>query len=120
LTRWPNDILFVDSSHVCKFGSDVNHMILRVLPRLQPGVVVHFHDIFLPFEFPKHWVKQYKLFWNEQYLFHAFLLFNNRFETLLGNYLIQKTRYEEARRLFPCQPEGTPFGGGSFWIRSKG
>jgi hypothetical protein len=114
-----NDILFIDNSHVCKIGSDVNHVILQVLPRLQPGVIVHFHDIYLPFEFPQNWVKQLKLFWNEQYLLHAFLLFNDQYEALLGNQLLERTRLEEARRFFPWYPEAAQFGGGSFWIRRR-
>jgi hypothetical protein len=51
-----NDILFVDSSHVAKAGSDVCFEIFEILPRLRPGVVVHFHDCFWPFEYPKKWV----------------------------------------------------------------
>src|SRR5262249_30901378 len=51
-----NDILFVDSSHVSKVGSDVNHLIFQILPALADNVVVHFHDIFYPFEYPKDWV----------------------------------------------------------------
>ncbi len=52
----PGDILFVDTTHTVKLGSDVNFIILDVLPRLAPGVIVHFHDIFLPFEYPRHLV----------------------------------------------------------------
>jgi hypothetical protein len=51
-----NDILFVDSTHVSKVGSDVNFILFEVLPALKPGVLIHFHDIFYPFEMPKHWV----------------------------------------------------------------
>ena len=57
-----NDILFIDSSHVVKTGSDVCYLVLEVLPRLQPGVIVHFHDIFLPFDYPRSWLEERRLF----------------------------------------------------------
>ena len=63
-----NDILFIDSTHVAQIGSDVSHEILQIVPRQAPGVLVHLHDIFLPFEIPKDWVVNKKLFWNEQLL----------------------------------------------------
>jgi len=50
------DILFIDSSHVCKTGSDVNFLYFEILPRLKPGVLIHIHDIFLPLEYPQEWV----------------------------------------------------------------
>jgi len=74
------DILFIDSTHTVKIGSDVNYLVLEVLPRLQPGVWVHFHDIFLPREYPQEWITQTLMFSNEQYLLQAFLAFNSAFE----------------------------------------
>jgi hypothetical protein len=53
-----NDILFIDSTHVAKIGSDVNHIIGNILPVLRPGVYVHFHDIFYPFEYPLEWLDE--------------------------------------------------------------
>ena len=50
-----NDILFIDSTHVSKVGSDVNYLFFEVIPRLKKGVIVHIHDIFLPDEYPKEW-----------------------------------------------------------------
>ena len=67
-----NDLLFVDSSHVSKYGSDVNHLLFNILPLLKPGVLVHFHDVFYPFEYPHEWLEGGR-FWNEAYLLHAFL-----------------------------------------------
>lgn len=74
------DILFIDSSHVLRTGSDVQYEILQILPLLKPGVLVHFHDIFLPLEYPQDWVMKRQIFWNEQYVLHAFLMFNSDFE----------------------------------------
>ena len=76
------DILFIDSSHVIAVGNDVVCEYLEILPRLKPGVIVHFHDIFLPSDYPKDAVLKRLCFWSEQYLLHAFLSFNNHFEVL--------------------------------------
>jgi hypothetical protein len=83
-----NDILFIDSSHVAAIGSDVTCEILELLPRLRPGVLVHFHDMFIPYEYPMDWVREKKIFWNEQYLVQAFLAFNSAFEIVwAGHYM---------------------------------
>ncbi len=74
------DILFVDTTHTVKIASDVNRIILRILPLLAPGVVVHFHDICLPYEYPRYLFEDYALYWAEQYLLQAFLSMNPSFE----------------------------------------
>lgn len=107
------DILFIDSSHVSRVGSDVNYLILRVLPRLGDGVLVHIHDMFLPDEYPETWVRELKLFWNEQYLVYVFLLFNSRFRVLLSTHFLGRAAPEDIVKAFPfCQPPG----GGSLWL----
>jgi len=75
----PGDILFIDSSHVSKTGSDVNYLLFEVLPALSAGVYIHFHDIFYPFEYPKSWVYE-GVAWNESYALRAFLQYNHAFE----------------------------------------
>ncbi len=75
----PGDVLFIDSTHVVKAGSDVIWLFLHVLPRLAAGVVVHVHDIFWPFEYPAHWLRQGRD-WTEAYLLHAFLTGNTSWE----------------------------------------
>ena len=83
-----DDILFIDSTHVLKIGSDVKYEFLEILPILEKGVIIHFHDIFLPAEYPKNWVLDDHIFWNEQYLLQAFLIFNNNFKILwCANYM---------------------------------
>jgi hypothetical protein len=83
-----NDILFIDSSHVLKIGGDVRYEFLDLIPRVRAGVLVHVHDIFLPAEYPKHWIIHDLRFFSEQYLLQAFLAFNNSFEVLwAGNYM---------------------------------
>ena len=111
-----NDILFIDSSHVLKIGSDVQYEYLEILPRLNKGVVIHLHDIFLPAEYPKEWVLKDYRFWNEQYLLQAFLIFNDSFEVLwAGSYMHLKhpDKLEAAFSSYK-RDERWP---GSFWIR---
>lgn len=62
-----NDILFIDSTHVSKIGSDVNHIVFEILPRLSSGALIHFHDIFIPDEYPQKWVFEENRGWNEMY-----------------------------------------------------
>ncbi len=83
------DILFIDSSHIVKTASDVNHIIFKILPVLKQGVLIHFHDIFYPFEYPKKWV--YKgLNWNEVYFIKAFLMYNQQFKILFFSDYLHK------------------------------
>jgi hypothetical protein len=77
-----NDILFIDSSHVSKPGSDVNYLLTEVLPILNKGVIIHFHDIYYPFEYTREYLLKLKLLWSEVYSLHNFLLFNNSFKIL--------------------------------------
>lgn len=109
------DILFVDSSHVAKTGSDVNHILFEILPRIRSGVYVHFHDIFLPDEYPKLWAIDHGRNWNEQYLLRAFLQYNRAFEIVWGSYLMGTRHLKEVQEVFPRYP--ALGGGGSFWLR---
>jgi hypothetical protein len=110
------DILFIDSSHTVKIGGDVNYLFLEVLPRLKPGVIVHVHDIFLPFDYRRDWVMDEFRFWTEQYLLQAFLSFNSEFEVLLANRYVAYRYMEQFKTTFPTSPS---WGGGSFWMRRK-
>ena len=110
------DILFIDSSHTVKIGGDVNHLFLEVLPRLKPGVIVHVHDIFLPFEYRRDWVLDEFRFWNEQYLLQAFLTFNSEFEVLLANSYLNHYYQKDLKTAFRNLPS---WAGGSFWMRRK-
>lgn len=109
------DLLFIDSSHVCKTGSDVNYLFLNVLPQLKPGVRIHIHDIFLPHEYLKSWVIDENRSWNEQYLLQALLIFSNGFRVLFGNYFAFQKFPEEIISALQ-HPKGHGFGGGSFYI----
>jgi hypothetical protein len=109
----PNDILFIDSTHVSKAGSDVNHLFFEILPRLRSGVYVHIHDIFGALEYPEEWLRDGRA-WNEQYLLRAFLQFNSAFEiTLFGNWAIQQYPEWFAEHMPLCLRNP----GGSIWLR---
>lgn len=106
------DVLFIDSTHVVKAGSDVVRLILHVLPRLAPGVIVHLHDIFWPFEYPATWLREHRD-WTEAYLLHAFLMGNANWEILFFS-----------SWLWRCHPELVPVGiaaeePGSIWLRRR-
>jgi predicted O-methyltransferase YrrM len=106
------DILFIDSSHVAKAGSDVTWLLLHVLPRLAAGVAVHVHDIFWPFTYPAHWLAE-RRDWNEAYFLHAFLAGHDSWEILLfASWLWQLHPEVVPARLADDQP-------GSLWLRKK-
>jgi hypothetical protein len=116
------DILFIDSSHVLRAGNDVQHEYLEILPRLRPGVLVHIHDISLPRPYPKVYFEN-QLYWNEQYLLQAFLVFNSRFEVIWpGNYMMEKYPhlmlqvFPEIEAMRQQYPSSEPT---AFWIRSR-
>lgn len=113
-----NDILFIDSSHVLKIGSDVQYEYLEMLPRLNKGVIVHLHDIFLPAEYPKEWVLRLHIFWTEQYLLQAFLAFNNAFEVLWGGSYMHLKHLDKLEAAFASH-KGEERWPGSFWMRKK-
>ena len=80
-----DDILFLDTTHICKTGSDINFELFTVLPLLQSGVIIHFHDVFHGFEYPTRWVVDDNRSWNEIYLLRAFLMHNAAYEILMVN-----------------------------------
>ena len=107
-----NDILFIDSSHVAKVGSDVVHLLTNVLPRLNKGVIIHFHDIFWPFEYPEEWIREGRA-WNEAYVLKAFLQFNAAFRILFFNSYLAIHHKEVLAQNFPLMLKNS---GGSLWI----
>ena len=111
-----NDILFIDSSHVSKIGSDVNYLFFEVLPVLKKGVIIHIHDIAFPFEYSKDWV-DYGIYWNETYLLRAFLSYNSSFEIVLWNNYLKKKKSSEVKLLNPLYEN---IGGGSIWLKKVG
>ena len=107
------DVLFIDSTHVAKPGGDVNRNLFQILPAIAPGVVVHLHDIFPRFEYPKPWVEEGRG-WNEAYVLRAFLQFNDAFEVLLWPSLLHALDPDDLVRRFPPMAKNV---GGSIWLR---
>lgn len=130
----PNDILFIDSSHVVGTGSDVVYEHLKIMPRLNKGVVIHLHDIFLPADYPDSTIFRSLCFWSEQYLLEAMLSGNNDFDVLWASSAMQIYHAEllervvptwkdsfrsmptEARRFIPSK-DGHRVWPSSFWMR---
>ncbi len=111
-----NDILFIDSTHVVKTGSDVVYELFEVLPRLRPGVVVHFHDVFYPFEYPRDWALVKNFSWNELYALRAFLMGSRDWEIMFFNdYFVRK----EGNRVERDAPEVLRNPGGGLWLRRR-
>lgn len=116
------DVLFIDSGHVVKTGGDVNHLILDVLPTLAPGVIIHFHDIPMPYEYNEvyHTNPSFRVFWTESYLLRAFLAFNNEFEILFSMAAITAQRADVLRPAFPLyDPSRHLLNSESIWLRRK-
>lgn len=107
------DMLFIDSTHIVKTGSDVVHEIIDILPRLKPGVLVHFHDIFYPFEYPANWIIESSRSWNEMYMLRAYLQDNPSYRIVMFNNYYVKMRLSESayrRERFLQNP------GGGIWL----
>jgi len=107
-----NDILFIDSSHTVKFGSDVCFEFLEILPRLARDVWVHVHDIFFPHDYPAEWLITRRLALNEQYLLEAFLSFNKNFAPQLANYWLCLDHKEAAAPVWANADRAS-----SFWMK---
>jgi hypothetical protein len=123
----PGDFLFIDSSHRTFQNSDVTVVFMDVLPRLKPGVVLHFHDIFWPYDYLPEWADR---FYSEQYLLGSYLLGSgaSNVKVLLPNAFVVRDRElaETCKPLLeiagirrPCNAVTSPYGisGGSFWLR---
>ncbi len=114
------DIFFVDSSHVSKVGSDVNYILFELLPRLAPGVFIHFHDVPYPFEYPREWF-EFGFSWNEPYALRAFLQYNNDFTIRLWNDFLMRFHPDALAASMPLCATPLDFGvGGSLWLQRTG
>lgn len=115
-TLQENDFLFIDSTHVMKTGSDVHFEFFHLLPRIRPGVIVHFHDIMFPFEYPDEWIFDSNYSWNETYVLRAFLMFNREFRVLFWNPYFALNYSAKIRAEYPSFLRNP---GGSIWIQRQ-
>jgi hypothetical protein len=111
-TMEPGDIMFIDSSHVAKTGSDVLWLFTRVLPIVPPGVLVHVHDIFWPFEYPETWLDERRA-WNENYFLHTFLVLNKAYRIRLFNDWLWQAHPHLAEQYLPGTSAVRP---GGIWL----
>ena len=112
-----NDILFIDSTHVLKTASDVHFELFEVMPRLRNGVLIHFHDVHYPFEYPESWIFDLNYSWNEIYAVRAFLMYNREFEIMYFNSFFAS---EYALLIDITYPQMLRNPGGSLWLRKMG
>jgi len=116
----PGDILFIDNSHRCLPNSDATVCFLELLPALKPGVIVHIHDIYLPYDYPQDMCDR---FYSEQYVLAAFLLANpQRYEVLMPGIFVSEDKELSALVNPLWQSTNTSNverHGGSFWFRIK-
>jgi len=108
------DLLFIDSSHVNKINSDVNYEILKIIPKLKVGSLVHWHDIVIPTDYWKEWIDDGNMFWNESYIVHSFMLFNESFKTIWAARYMQLNYFNEMQQIFPYLQSNHHLM--SFWI----
>lgn len=111
------DVLFIDSTHTVKTGSDCLHIYLRLLPRINKKIYVHVHDIFLPFGLPQKWLLDTHIYWTEQYLLLAFMLDNPKVRVLYGSAYHQ---HFNTKLLDRFMHNRFTSGGSSFWFEYDG
>jgi len=97
-------------------GSDVNYIFFEILPLLRPGVFIHFHDVFWPFEYPESWIEEGRQ-WHEVYLLRAFLEFNRDFEIVVFNTFLETFHSDWFEKYMPLCLKNR---GGSIWLRRCG
>jgi len=108
------DILFIDTSHVLKIQSDVEHELLRILPSLASGVWIHIHDIWTPYDYPNEWIfRPLRLSCNEQYAVECLLSGGNRYQVEIPLHLLFREHREAMLRFFPRGREQAQ----SIWLR---
>jgi hypothetical protein len=108
------DVLFIDSTHVAKVGSDVNLLLLDIVPSLAPGVLVHIHDILYPFEYPAEWVYDGRA-WTEAYMLRALLIGNATLRIVWWNDMMSAFHRDAVAE---AMPRWATHGGGSIYLET--
>ena len=110
----PNDILLIDSTHIVKTGSDCCFEMFDILPRIKPGVIVHVHDMFWPFEYPRHWVIDENRSWNEIYAIRALLTDNPNWKIIMFNDYMERFELDLVKDTYPTFLKGA---GAALWLQ---
>jgi hypothetical protein len=100
-----------------KTGSDVHYELFKILPSLKPGVIIHFHDMHYPFEYPNAWIFESNFSWNEVYALRAFLMHNEDYQIEFFNSYFRQRFGEVIRATYPRFLENP---GGSLWLKKVG
>jgi hypothetical protein len=111
------DIFFIDSSHTVRAGGDTTHLFGELVPLLAPGVLVHVHDIYLPYPYPRAWIERFSWYWAENDLLKSFLAFNDRFEVIWAGHAVHRADSARLARAIPNYRAGVP--PMSFWMRVR-
>jgi len=112
-----SDIWFIDSTHTVKIGSDCLYIYLKVMPEISKDIIVHTHDIYLPFGMPYKNALEKHMYWTEQYLLYAYMLDNPKIDVLFGSAYVKRVMPTAMDQLMLNQYPG---GGGSIWYRLNG
>ena len=112
-----NDIIFIDSSHIIRPQGDIVKIYLEILPKLQPGIIIHIHDIFSPRDYLNRWLKKETKFYNEQYMLESMLDHSNRYSVLLSLNLLKNDYFEKLSDACPYLKEDTE--PSSFYIKTN-
>lgn len=114
--KWAaNDILFIDSSHICRSRGDVPLLFCQVLPKLPVGVFVHVHDIFIPYDYPTNYDDRC---YTEQYLLHCILSGSSRYLTILSTHYLSRNHPKPMQQVFsPKVGASQLYNGASYWFK---
>ncbi len=109
------DFLFIDTSHVIKTQNDCCYEYLELVPSLKPGVILHVHDIFTPYDYPEEWILKNQFAFNEQYALECLMTGNPALETILPLHYLWKDYADSLSRFYP----GRPLRPVAFWLKTK-
>lgn len=111
-----NSILFIDSSHICRPGGDVPRLFCNLMPSLPLGTIVHVHDIYFPYEYPKVY---FEMLYTEQYILHCMLTFNPRYKILIAGHLLCRQYEREVRTSLGLEASPHDILGASIWFEIR-
>ena len=108
------DVLFIDSSHICRTRGDIPYLFCQLIPGLPSGVLVHVHDIYIPFDYPNN---RDHLCYTEQYVLHALLAHSPRYRTVLTSHWLSRQHARRMQETFgPDTASDVRLYGGCYWF----